>query len=77
MNPLEPIQCDIMLIDIEIDRFINENPTLSIKNMYDQKEIDLTVKYGSFLVAKYWPEYESRDSALFKKKTKLKFPTNI
>ena len=47
--------------------------------MYDQKKIDLTVKYGSFFFAKYFPEYESRNSGLFKKKTKLvpKLSTNI
>ena len=36
--------------------------------MYDQKEIELTVKYGIRLVATYWPEFESIESGMFKKR---------
>ena len=44
-EPLQPIECDIILINIEIDRIISTNPTTSIKNVYDQKEIELIIKY--------------------------------
>ena len=76
---MEPIQSEIMVILSEIDQVILANPTQSIKNAYNQKEIELVAKYGPALVATYWPEFESKDSAFFAHKNKLvpKLPTNI
>ena len=51
------IECDIMYINAEIDQYISENPSAPIKRIYDQKELELTNKYGHKLVAEYWPEY--------------------
>jgi hypothetical protein len=62
---MEPIQSEIMVILSEIDQVILANPTQSIKNAYNQKEIELVIKYGAELVANYWPEFESKDSAYF------------
>lgn len=78
-EPLEPVECDIILMNIEIQSLISTNPTTSIKNIYNQKEIELTIKYGSQLVAKHWPEFDSKDSGLFKRKNKLvpKLPSSI
>jgi hypothetical protein len=44
----------------EMDQYIADNPTASIKRFYDQKELELTNKY--------WPEFESKDIGLIKKK---------
>ena len=76
---MEPIESEIMFTLSEIDRIILANPTISIKNVYNQKEIELVAKYGPALVATYWPEFESKDSAFFAHKNKLvpKLPTNI
>ena len=52
---MEPIESEIMLIMQEIDKIIVENPTISIKSLYDKKEIELSKKYGPRLVAMYWP----------------------
>ena len=41
---MEPIQSEIMVILSEIDKIILANPTQSIKNVYNQKEIELFVK---------------------------------
>ncbi len=46
-----------MLALAEVDKTIISNPTTSIKNVYDQKEIELANKYGPDLVAAYWPEF--------------------
>ena len=67
-EPFKPVECDIILINIEIQRLISTNPTTSIKNIYDQKEIELSIKYGSKLVAKHWPNIQ-KDSGLFKERT--------
>lgn len=78
-DPMEPIQSEIMLIMQEIDNIILNNPTISIQNIYNQKEVELVDKYGALLVATYWPEFESKDSAFFAHKNKLvpKLPTSI
>jgi len=52
-----------MYINEEIDQYVFENPSDPIKRNYNQKELEL--------VAEYWPEYESRDSGLMKKKNRL------
>jgi hypothetical protein len=44
---------------------IKKRPTLSIKKLYDEKELELTIKYGAKDVAKYWPQFDSVDSAFF------------
>ena len=76
---MEPIQREVMLALAEIDELILANPTQSIKNIYNQKEIDLVAKFGASLVATHWPEFESKDSAYFAHKNKilLKLPQNI
>ena len=43
----------------DIDQTIDDNPTISIKHLYDQKEIQLIKKYGPLKVALYWPEFEN------------------
>ena len=78
-EPMQPIECEIKIIMNEIDKTIEENPTVSIKNTYDQKEIELLKKYGPLKVAMYWPEFEKKDSHFFARKNKLipKLPTSI
>ena len=44
-EPMEPIQCEVMLALAEIDELILANPTQSIKNIYNQKEIDLVAQF--------------------------------
>ena len=61
---MQLIKCDILYINAEMDQHIADNPIASIKRFYDQKELELTNKYGHILVAKYWPEFESKDSGL-------------
>ena len=68
---MEPIQCEVMEALAEVDQLILANPTQSIKNIYNQKEIELVVKYGPQLVATYWPEFETKDSAYFMHKNKI------
>ena len=68
---LLPIQCDIMIISSEIEDELSQRPTMSVKKLYDEKEVWLTTKYDSAEVAKYWPEYDSVDSAFFNYKNKL------
>jgi hypothetical protein len=68
---LVPIQCEIMQINSEIEEEIKKRPTLSIKKLYDEKELELTIKYGAKDVAKYWPQFDSVDSAFFSYKNKL------
>ncbi len=65
---MQPIECDILYINAEMDQYIADNPTASIKRFYEQKEIELTNKYEHSLVAKYWPELRSKDSGFMKKK---------
>ena len=65
---MELIQSEIMVILSEIDQIILANPTQSIKNVYNQKEIELVVKYGAELVANYFAH---------KNKMVPKLPTNI
>jgi len=76
---LMPIQCDIMIINAEIEAEILRRPTLSIKKLYDEKEVELTIKYDAKQVAKYWPQFDSVDSAFFSYKNKLvpALPDNI
>jgi hypothetical protein len=78
-DPMLKIQTEIMLVLADVDKIIIENPTTSIKNVYDQKEIELVNKYGPELVAAYWPEFQSKDSTYFAHKNKIvpKLPTNI
>ena len=78
-DPMESIQIEIMVALADIDKIIISNPTTSIKNVYDQKEIELVNKFGPELVAAYWPEFESKDSAYFAHKNKFvpKLPTGI
>jgi hypothetical protein len=78
-DPMETIQTDIMLALAEVDKIIISNPTTSIKNVYDQKEIELVNKYGPELVAAYWPEFETKDSTYFAHKNKFvpKLPTSL
>ena len=57
-EPMQPIECEIKIIMNEIDKTIEENPTVSIKNTYDQKEIELLKKYGPLKLVIYWPEFE-------------------
>jgi hypothetical protein len=52
-DQMETITTDIMLALAEVDKTIISNPTTSIKNVYDQKEIELVNKYGPELVAAY------------------------
>ena len=52
-DPMETFQTDIMLALAEVDKTIISNTTTSIKNVYDQKEIELVNKYGPELVAAY------------------------
>ncbi len=42
---MQPIECDILYINAEMDQYIADNPTASIKRFYEQKEIELTNKY--------------------------------
>ena len=49
-DPMEIIQTEIMIALAEIDKIIISNPTTSIKNVYDQKEIELVNKYGPELI---------------------------
>ena len=60
-DPMLEIQTEIMLVFADVDKIIIENPTTSIKNVYDQKEIELVNKYGPELVAAYWPVFQSKD----------------
>ena len=53
----EMIESEIKLLLNEINNLIVKNPNHSIKSLYDDKEIELVNKYGSELVAKYWPEF--------------------
>ena len=78
-DAMENIQSEIMIILQEINKIVVENPTQSIKNIYDQKEVELVNKFGAKLVAEFWPEFDSKDSALFVHKNKLvpKLPKNI
>ena len=41
-EPMQPIECDILYINAEMDQYIADNPTASIKRFYEQKEIELT-----------------------------------
>ena len=76
---MEPIECEIMQVLREIDQFITDHPNFSAKDIYDQKEVELISKYGPQLVAKFLPEFESRDNTIFRAKYKSvpKLPTNI
>jgi hypothetical protein len=72
-----------MLALAEVDKTIISNPTTSIKNVYDQKEIELVNKwinkYGPELVAAYWSDFETKDSTYFAHKNKFvpKLPTSL
>jgi hypothetical protein len=68
-----------MIINAEIEAEILRRPTLSIKKLYDEKEVELTIKYDAKQVAKYWPQFDSVDSAFFSYKNKLvpALPDNI
>ena len=63
----------------EIDNLIQKNPNQSIKILYDDKEIELVNKFGAELVAKYWPEFDTKENGLFVKKNKFvpKLPTSL
>ena len=78
-EPLQPIECEIKIIMNDIDQTIDDNPTISIKHLYDQKEIQLIKKYGPLKVALYWPEFENKDSLFFSRKNKSipKLPVGI
>ena len=54
----------------EIYQFITAHPNASAQYLYDQKEVELISKYGLQLVAKFVPEFESRDATIFKVKNK-------
>ena len=73
---MESIQSEIMEALADIDKIIISNPTTSIKNVYDQKEIELVNKFGPELVAAYWPEFESKDSAYFAHKNTRRLQAN-
>ena len=78
-DAMKPIQCEIMKIMSEIPVVIANHPTIQIKNLYDQKEIELIKKFDAKQVAQYWPEFDSKDSAFFVQRNKLipKLPTSI
>jgi len=48
-----PIQCDIMIINSEIENEISNRPSISIKKLNDEKEVELTLKFDTKQVAKY------------------------
>jgi len=60
-----------MIINSEIENEISNRPSISIKKLYDEKEVELTLKYDTKQVAKYWPQFDSVDSAFFKHKNKF------
>jgi len=78
-EPMSPIEIEVMQVLAEIDALIIANPTTSIKNIYDQKVIELTNKYGPQLVAEYWPEFQFKDSIYFAHKNKIvpKLPKSL
>ena len=45
--------------------------SISVQQLWENKEIELTVKYGANKVAMFWPYFNSVDSALFVKRTHL------
>jgi hypothetical protein len=66
---LLPIQCDIMIIIVlKLKMNYLKDQLCQYKNFI---EVWLTTKYDSAEVAKYWPEYDSVDSAFFNYKNKL------
>ena len=40
---MQPIKCVILYIYAEMDQFIADNPTVSIKRFYDQKELNMVI----------------------------------
>jgi len=64
------IQQNIFLAKEAIKVGTDANPTASIQQMWERKEIELVSKYDERVVAMYWPDFYSVDSALFVRKNK-------
>ena len=78
-KPKLPIECEIMKARHEIINEMDRCPSISVQQLWENKEIELTVKYGAKQVAIFWPDFNSVESALFVKKNKFvpKLPTGL
>lgn len=70
-KPMTPIEHGMFVFkNHEIKLLIDANPTHSIQQFWEKKEVELVLKYDQKLVARYWPDFASVDIALFVRKNK-------
>jgi len=62
-SPMQPIECEIKSIRLELEQLIIDELSISIQRVWEKKSIELAQKNGERLVALYLPDFHSIGSA--------------